>query len=370
MTELPELVADASAGFVTEALREGGAIDADTSVAEVAVEQIGEGVGIVGQLARLTLRYEGHADRAPSSVILKIPSEYPQNRAVGDHFNFYEREGRFYQQLAGKVGVRVPRCYFNRLDVGGNNFALMLEDFGERTMISQIAGIGAERALQSVRTIATVHAEFWESPALDGLDWMPALVDPINMAAGQSYREAWPAALDLLGDALSAEARALGERIGPVWENVNQAGYEASPTTVAHGDYRVDNLMFDDDTSEAEQVGVIDWQIAFKGPAITDICYLLTQSMQPADCRASERDIVNAWYDALSENLGGSPSGYTREDAWTEYRRTLLGVTVYPVTGGGAMDPANERGRQLVAAMAERSFGAALALGAEEFLPG
>ena len=37
---------------------------------------------------------------APGTVILKIPSQYPENRAVGDHFDFYQREGRFYEQLA------------------------------------------------------------------------------------------------------------------------------------------------------------------------------------------------------------------------------------------------------------------------------
>ena len=69
---------------------------------------IGEGVGIVGQLARLQLRYDGPATAAPGTVIIKIPSQYPENRAVADHFNFYEREGRFYQLLADKVPVRTP----------------------------------------------------------------------------------------------------------------------------------------------------------------------------------------------------------------------------------------------------------------------
>ncbi len=368
MVSVPDVAVEATAEFVTDALRAGGTIDDATSVAEVSADAIGEGVGIVGQLARLTLRYEGEAPHAPSSMILKIPSQYPQNRAMGDHFNFYEREARFYQQLSDRLDVRTPRCYANHLDPDANSFALLLEDFGERTMISQIAGIGVERTLQAVRALASVHAEFWASPSLDDLDWMPSLVDPINLSAGQSYREAWSAAVDLLGDTLSAEAVALGERIKDQWEQVTRDGFAEAPTTVAHGDYRVDNLMFDDDAPAAEQVGVIDWQIAFKGPAIVDICYLLTQSMEPELCRASERQTFDAWYDAVTDHLGGAPEGYSRDDAWTGYRRTLLGVTVYPITAAGSMDPANERGRQLVEAMARRSFEAVIALDAEEFL--
>jgi hypothetical protein len=111
---------DATPEFVTDALRSGGAIAADTAVAEVEHCTIGEGVGIMGTLARLTLRYSGPAVGAPSSIVLKLPSEFPENRSVGNHFRFYEREGRFYEQLGDKLSVRTPRCYFNHIDPEGD----------------------------------------------------------------------------------------------------------------------------------------------------------------------------------------------------------------------------------------------------------
>ena len=45
----------------------------------------------------------------------------------------------------------------------------MIEDFGGRTMVSQIAGIEFERAAEAVRALALVHAEFWNSPKLESL---------------------------------------------------------------------------------------------------------------------------------------------------------------------------------------------------------
>ena len=60
---------------------------------------------------------------------------------------------------------------------------------------------------------------------------------------------------------------------------------------------------------------------------------------------------------------------YPFELAWSHYRRALLSATVYPVTSMGAMDPANERGHQLVTEMAVRSFSACLELDAAELLP-
>ncbi len=46
---------------------------------------------------------------------------------------------------------------------------------------------------------------------------------------------------------------------------------------------------------------------------------------------------------------------------------TLI-TTVYPVASAGAMDLANERGRELVVAMATRAFTSALDLDTHEFL--
>src|SRR3954468_12453977 len=135
--KLPLTTADASPGFVTDALRSGGVIDSATSVTEIEHETIGEGIGIVGQLARLQLRYAGVAAGAPGTVILKLPSQFAENRAVADHFNFYEREGRFYQQLNDKLPLRTAACYWNHIDVDNQTFGLLLEDLGSRTMISQ-----------------------------------------------------------------------------------------------------------------------------------------------------------------------------------------------------------------------------------------
>ena len=63
MVDVPETTLDADAAFVTAALRSSGTIGTGTSVAEVEHDTIGEGVGIVGQLARLQLRYDGPGGR-------------------------------------------------------------------------------------------------------------------------------------------------------------------------------------------------------------------------------------------------------------------------------------------------------------------
>jgi hypothetical protein len=373
MIDVPQTTQDADAAFVTEALRSGGVLGSGTRVAEVEHDAIGEGVGIVGQLARLQLRYDGQAAGAPGTVILKLPSQYPENRAVGDHFSFYEREGRFYQQLASKVPVRTADCYWNHIDPSTRTFGMLLEDLGDRTMISQVAGVPGTRAAEALRALARVHGTWWGSSMVDSLDWMPRLDEPINLAAGQQYRDAWPVFLERIGDAIGPDAIDLGRRTQHVFEDLLVSGIAEAPVTICHGDFRADNLMFDDHADPGEAVAVLDWQISYRGPAVTDVAYFLCQSLTVEERRAHEAALVRGWYDelttAVAREHGATLDAYPFDLAWTQYRRASLGTTVYAVSAMGAMDVANERGRALVTAMAVRSFTAALDLQAGDLLP-
>ena len=207
------------------------------------------------------------------------------------------------------------------------------------------------------------------SPALDGLEWMPRLDDPINLAAGQQYRDAWPLFVERVGDALPAAALEVGEQVQLAFEDLMRVAIAEAPVTICHGDFRVDNLLFDDAATGADRLAVIDWQISYRGPAVSDVAYFLCQSMAVEERLTHEDALVRGWYERLVGAAGGGLPDYPFDVAWAQYRRSTLTNTVYPVTAAGAMDPANERGRELVTAMAVRSFSAVLELGSDEFLP-
>lgn len=367
--EIPLTTADATPEFVTDALRVGGVIDSGTRVSAVKHEPIGEGVGLIGQLARLQLRYEGCAQGAPGTVILKLPSQFLENRAVANHFKSYEREGRFYEQLCDKLPTRTPRCYWNHVDPETSTFGLLLEDLGSRTMISQVAGVDQVHAAQALQALAQLHGTWWGSPALDTVSWMPRLDDPINLGEGQAYRDAWPLCRERIGDELPEGAIDLAERTQAVFEDLMRAMTAEAPATICHGDFRVDNLLFDDSVvGDDDQVAVLDWQVSYKGAAITDVAYFLCGSLTVEERRAHEKALVRGWYDAVVDAHGGVLADYPFELAWRQYRRSTLFTTVFAVVPTGAMDLANERGRDLHVAMGTRSFSAALDLDAQEFL--
>jgi aminoglycoside phosphotransferase (APT) family kinase protein len=55
---------------------------------------------------------------------------------------------------------------------------------------------------------------------------------------------------------------------------------EQSRTAIVHGDYRIDNVMFDGDGT---LTAVLDWELATLGDPLADFSYLAMQWMMPAD---------------------------------------------------------------------------------------
>ncbi len=74
--------------WLTSALRACGALEG-AEVIRFDASSLGEGVGILGQLVRVSLDYDTDVDEAPKSVIAKFPTATPENRAIGHGLGHY-----------------------------------------------------------------------------------------------------------------------------------------------------------------------------------------------------------------------------------------------------------------------------------------
>ena len=87
--------------WLTDALREAGAIR-DSRVTSVELKpDIAAGVGFMCQLSQLGLTYDKPEQGAPASLIAKLPTPVQENREIADLFRLYEMEPRFYEAVAG-----------------------------------------------------------------------------------------------------------------------------------------------------------------------------------------------------------------------------------------------------------------------------
>jgi aminoglycoside/choline kinase family phosphotransferase len=335
--------------WVTGALRASGVIG-DAAVTEAQAEPVGQGVGLLCQLARITLTYDRPMAGAPTSVVAKFPTADPQTRGMVSLFRFYEREVRFYEQIADGLELATPRRYYSAYDPAGGDFILLLEDLTARRLGDQLAGCSLEDARLAIGELAKLHAAWWQSPRLEGLAWMPAADDVVNKTGLTVFPQAWSLFLQRFGEKLPPPMVPIGERLSVRAPEILDR-FAGRPATVCHGDYRLDNLFFGNG-GDAPPLTVIDWQIAIRSAGTYDVGYMTSQSLDPDLRRKHEMDVLRMYHQALIER---GVQGYSFDQCLEDYRWTLLFCFAYPVIGGTMGDLSNERGVALATAMMERS---------------
>src|SRR5271167_3413336 len=113
-----EQPSDLTASWLTEAIGAG-------TVADFAVERIG--TGQMSECYRVQLRYaDGAADPdRPESVVLKVAAGDPVSRQTGSALGLYEREVRFYDDIAPRMGGPIAPCYHAAIDAATGAFDLL-----------------------------------------------------------------------------------------------------------------------------------------------------------------------------------------------------------------------------------------------------
>ena len=360
--DIPDRIDEVTASWLDTALHGAGVITS-SQVTDIDLAYLGEGVGLLGELASCRVHYSHSEPGAPSRLIVKIPSAHQANRERGYAFGFYQREARFYEEIGnpGRTGgLRVPRCWAALSDPDSGRFALVLEDMTEWFRMSdQVAGISADEATVAVSQLARFHAYWWDTAELDALDWMPPSNGPTTMQAAPLYRHLWPTFAEKFGHLLPPGGAEIGGAVGERFEwLLDEIGAEGH-RTITHTDFRHDNLFFAPPGNVTSPVAVIDWQLSTRGRGVYDVAYLLMQSMDPDDRRQSEAAILRTWHQAVT---AAGVAGYSLDDAKRDYRISALVGLVIPVAAGGDMDLGNERGVAVVEHLTARAFQAVVDL--------
>ena len=363
-TTIPSGPEALTAAWMTASLRSGGVIK-DATVTSIDVKTIGEGSGFIGQIARVGLTYDRAEPGAPASLVAKFPGASEGGRTIGNLFDFYNREIRFYEEIADAVELRTPRRYYSAANPAAQEYILLIEDLAPAQVGDHAVGCTLDQARISIESVAKFHATWWEHPQLDKIgEWMPMIDAPVQQFAAGAYQQAWEPFLQMFGAMLSPEVKSVCERIGQNVVKI-QSSFAAPPLTISHGDYRTDNLFFAS-SEGGPAFAVADWQISTRGRGAFDVSYLLCGGLEPDLRRAHERDLVKLYHDTLVAN---GVAGYSFEQCWDDYRRGALFMFVYIVIAIGTLDAANERGMALWTAWLRRGAAAIEELNAAEQMP-
>lgn len=336
-------------------------------VESIAVNRIGEGIGFLGELGRVRITYAGEPPAgAPASVIVKLPTNVPEPRGMAAALGFYEREVGFYRDLARESDVRVPHCYYQSFDPATAGFALVLEDFPAASAGDQLASCSLEQAQLAVRELARLHAKWWESPRLSQYPWLPSrghhfyqILQGAHLQALPVFEERWGSRFDPM---VTRVARRLGEQFDSYIESLMDR-----PLTLAHQDYRLDNMLFGTPGASDEFV-LLDWQLVQQSTGLTDLQYFISSNLRKEMRQRHTEDLVRLYHEGLGE---GGVIGYGFDECREDFARASAILGFYIVTGSVSIDPENydERGNQLITLLYGSLADAIVEYDAERFLP-
>ena len=285
----------------------------------------------------------------PPTVVVKLPATDPTSREAARAVRAYEKEVRFYQQLAPTLPVRPPRCWLADLDeMDTTRFVLCLEDLAPARAGDQLAGCRPDQAQVAVDELVRLHAPRWADPSLQDLPWLHQ--DPAEQAAflGELLPVLWTGFQDRYASVLAPVILETGHRL---FDRLDRyLAPTATPLTVIHGDYRLDNLLSDEDGQAPSRCAVCDWQTCRTGAGPEDLGYFLGASLLPEDRRAHEERLVARYHAGLLDN---GVRDYPLERCWVDYRHGAWGGLVMAVAASMLVQR-TPRGDQMFLCMAER----------------
>jgi aminoglycoside/choline kinase family phosphotransferase len=296
-----------------------------------------------------------------------MPTTFRTALAVALQYNLYEKEIRFYTEIAPKSPIRVPGLIYSDFNSEAKKYILILEDCSCYKIVDQVEGLDYEQTKQAIISIADFHARWWDAPDLLSFDWIPKPHDDtLAMSFIDTFRNSWDLAVksqEFL-DFLPEGGLEVGKKIYKHFPWL-LSGVPDENLTIVHFDYRADNMFFDSENSE-NPVITIDWQLPLISGGILDVAYLLSGSIKIDLRRKIETEIIKLYLKQLEEN---GITGLDFDTAWDAYLRSLMAYAYLPPLSFTRLDGSDPRAIELGKAHFNRLYGAIIDNDATSLFP-
>ena len=200
----------------------------------------------------------------------------------------------------------------------------------------------------------------WGDPVLRTYDWLDRSTPRQPGDTRALLQMLWDGFRERYDDRLAAEVVELGQAF--VFRLERFIEHEPVASTVQHGDYRLDNLLFGQTEASPPVCGrLADREL---GAGLSDVSYFCGAGLQPEDRRAHERVLVEEYHRQL---VALGVEGYDWDQAWEDYRRYAFAGLLMAV-GASMLVERTDRGDDMFMAMADRHATHALDLDSLELL--
>lgn len=362
-TSVPTSPGELTAGWITGALQRSGVVDAETRVDTITIDPGASGVGFMGEVASIELTYAPPAASAPSRLVAKFPTSNDDIRQMVFAGRIFEREHRFYAELATQSPLRTPEIFHVTCETDpeptAERYLLLMEDLSGMRLADQVAGVTVDEARTTLTAMAGHHVAFWGGQGMEAATYIPVINGALNQAGSPIYDASLPGFMEAFGSVVRPELADYVSGYAAVRPQILD-DLAAMPRTLVHFDFRADNLFFDD----AGQPCVIDWQTISQGGGAADVGYFLSQNLPVEDRQAGEQALLDHYADELAaagidHYQGAEGAALLRND----YRVGVECGWLIPVLAVGSLDFTSERAVALWTTVIERTQSALIDLG-------
>ena len=338
----------------------------DFTIESISREPWGVGEGFLSDMARLTITYDKASPDLPKTMIVKMPTTFKTAKAVALQYNMFEKEIRFYTEVAPKSSIRVPDLIYSDYDLETKKFILILEDCSRYELVDQIKGLNYDQTKQAIISIADFHARWWDAPDLFSFAWMFKSWDETSTSYIDTFRDSWDLAVksEVFLELLPEGGRKIGEKVYKHFPGlINDIRFKN--LTMIHFDYRADNMFFDYENSD-NPIITIDWGSLLVGRGIMDIAYLLALSIKIDSRRQIEKEMITLYLKRLKER---GILSFDFDMAWDDYLQALVVYVAFLPLAFTQLDRSDPRAIKLGKVSTNRLFGAIIDNDATSVLP-
>jgi aminoglycoside phosphotransferase (APT) family kinase protein len=269
----------------------------------------------ISRLVFLTATYTPDAPPdLPRRLVVKSPLVQP---------SVYS-ESEFYREVAPRfASPPLPTCHAVVDDGSG---ILVLEDLrATHDHPPWPIPPSREQSEAAVDVLARVHAACWESSTLGNTIGQPHTVQSLTSMVQGIVKNLSPF-MDEFGDALTAEARQVYERVFSSslkpWLRLT----DSRALTIIHGDAHTWNFLFPRSGSGAAYL--IDWQLWHIDVGARDLAYFMALHWYPGRRRELELPLLRRYHEALQAD---GIANYTFDDLLLDYRRCVVRNLTIPI---------------------------------------
>jgi hypothetical protein len=318
-------------------------------------------------MAKLTLTYDRNDPNLPTTTIAKLLPSRESARETVQRLNVFEREIKFYTDVAPMRSIRTPKLFYSAIDVEKQRYVMLLEDCSYAAEAdSDLQGLTLEQTKIIVSELADFHSRWWNAETNHPFSWMPKVKERLK-AALPRFRPSWDASakLEIFRNALPEGGWEAGikmcEQRSWLIDDIPE-----SNLTIVHNDLRADNMFFDW-ADKQEPLIIFDWGLAAIGRStIMDLSYLLGFNLEPKLRRRVESNMLKLYHEHL---LDKGIHDYPLSECWSDYRRGLLLRATMPIDAFLNTDLNEARGSRLVTTTLHRWFLAIVDNDATSILP-